>query len=146
MRIGELGRRASVSARTLRHYEALGLLTARRAANGYRQYDEDDVRAVAEIRSLVGLGFALDETRPFVECVRAGHATGGSCPDSLAVYRRKIAEVDAYLARLHGVRAELDAQLHLALLARGGPPRCDLHPDLHPDLHAVEDPCPDPVS
>ena len=138
MRIGELARRVGVSPRTLRHYESLGLLPARRAANGYREYGEHDVRAVAEIRTLVGLGFALDETRPFVECLRAGNPTGGSCADSLAVYRRKIAEVDAYLARLGAVRAQLDAQLRLALLARGGPPRCDLHP--------VEDPCPEPVS
>ena len=122
----------------MRHYESLGLLPARRAANGYREYGEHDVRALAEIRSLTELGFALEETRPFVDCLSAGNATGGSCPDSIAVDRRKIAEVDAYLERLGAVRAELDAQLRLALLARGGPPRCDLHP--------AEDPCPDPVS
>jgi len=126
MRIGELGRRAGVSARTLRHYEELGLLPARRRANGYRDYDDADLRAVSEIRSLVGLGFALEETRPFVECLRAGHATGGSCPDSIAVYRSKLAEVDAYLARLHDVRTELDAQLRAALLARAPEPRCAL--------------------
>jgi DNA-binding transcriptional MerR regulator len=126
MRIGELGRRAGVSARTLRHYEELGLLPARRRANGYRDYDDADLRAVSEIRSLAGLGFALEETRPFVECLRAGHATGGSCPDSIAVYRSKLAEVDAYLARLHDVRTELDAQLRAALLARAPEPRCAL--------------------
>ena len=126
MRIGELGRRAGVSARTLRHYEELGLLPARRRANGYRDHDDADLRAVSEIRSLVGLGFALEETRPFVECLRAGHATGGSCPDSIAVYRSKLAEVDAYLARLHDVRTELDAQLRAALLARAPEPRCAL--------------------
>ncbi|MHA6785265.1 MerR family transcriptional regulator [Pseudonocardia saturnea] len=126
MRIGELGRRAGVSTRTLRHYEELGLLPARRRANGYRDYDDTDLRAVTEIRSLVGLGFALEETRPFVECLRAGHATGGSCPDSIAVYRSKLAEVDAYLARLRDVRTELAAQLHAALRARAPEPRCAL--------------------
>lgn len=131
MRIGELGRRAGVSARTLRHYEALGLLPARRRANGYRDYDDADLRAVTappscSSRSLVGLGFALEETRPFVECLRAGRATGGSCPDSIAVYRSKLAEVDTYLARLHDVRTELDAQLHAALRARASEPRCAL--------------------
>lgn len=121
MRIGELARRVGVSTRALRHYEALGLLPARRSANGYRVYDEADLRAVAEIRSLVGLGLTLEDTRPFVECLRAGHPTGGSCPDSRAVYRRRLAEVDGWLARLHDVRAELSAQL-------GNPPepRCDL--------------------
>jgi DNA-binding transcriptional MerR regulator len=105
VRISELGRRAGVSARTLRHYEELGLLPAR------RHYDEHDVRVVAEIRSLVELGFALEETRPFVECLRAGHPTGSSCPAALAVHRRKLAEVDEWIARLHAVRGEIVAQM-----------------------------------
>jgi DNA-binding transcriptional MerR regulator len=111
VRIGELGHRAGVSTRTLRHYEQVGLLPARRRANGYREYDEHDLRVVAEIRSLVDLGFALEETRPFVECLRAGHPTGVSCPASQEVQRRKLAEVDAWLGRLQSVRSELAAQL-----------------------------------
>jgi DNA-binding transcriptional MerR regulator len=111
VRIGELGRRAGVSTRALRHYEELGLLEARRRANGYRDYDERDLQLVVEIRSLVELGFALEETRPFVECLRAGHPTGASCPDSRAVQRHKLAEVDEWLARLSAVRSELVAQL-----------------------------------
>jgi DNA-binding transcriptional MerR regulator len=111
VRIGELGRRAGVSPRTLRHYEELGLLASRRRSNGYRDYDERDLALVTEIRSLVDLGFALEETRPFVECLRAGHPTGASCPDSRAVQRRKLAEVDEWLARLQTVRSELVAQL-----------------------------------
>ncbi|MGH8963877.1 MAG: MerR family transcriptional regulator [Actinomycetes bacterium] len=124
MRIGELGRIAGVSTRALRHYEELGLLEARRRSNGYRDYDEQDLRAVAEIRSLVELGFALEETRPFVECLRAGHPTGASCEDSRAVQRRKLAEVEAWMARLSAVRAQLVAQL-------GDPtvPRCAETPD-----------------
>jgi DNA-binding transcriptional MerR regulator len=121
VRIGELGRRAGVSTRTLRHYEDLGLLPARRRANGYREYDEHDVRVVAEIRSLVELGFSLEETRPFAECLRAGHPTGASCSASREVQRRKLAEVDAWLGRLQAVRDELAAQI-------GEPPvpRCAL--------------------
>lgn len=129
MRIGELGRRAGVSTRALRHYEELGLLPARRTANGYRDYDESDVRAVEEIRSLVDLGFALEETRPFVECLRAGHESGGSCPDSIAVYRHKLAQVDDYLVRLQAVRDELEIQLGRALLERAAPPRCTFTPE-----------------
>ncbi|GAA4556117.1 MerR family transcriptional regulator [Pseudonocardia xishanensis] len=118
MRIGELAERAGVSTRALRHYEELGLLPAARSANGYRRYDEEHLRALVEIRTLVGLGLSLEETRPFVECLRAGHPTGGSCADSIAVYRSKLAEVDASLARLGAVRAELAGQLERAVRAR----------------------------
>ena len=44
MRIGELAERAGVSTRALRYYEEQGLISARRAHNGYRDYDEDDLR------------------------------------------------------------------------------------------------------
>ena len=47
--------------------------------------------------------------------VRSGTgASGGSCPDSIAVYRAKLAEVDASLARLQAIRAELEGQLEQA--------------------------------
>jgi DNA-binding transcriptional MerR regulator len=124
MRIGELAARAGVTTRTLRHYESVGLLSARRTGNGYRDYDGADLRVVAEIRALVGLGFALEETRPFVQCLRAGHDNAGTCADSLAVYRQKLAEVDGYLARLHEVRDRIEAQFQQALADRGAP-RCE---------------------
>jgi DNA-binding transcriptional MerR regulator len=53
MRIGELAERAGTSARIRRNYEQHGLLRTRRRANGYRDYDEADVRLVHEIRSAV---------------------------------------------------------------------------------------------
>jgi DNA-binding transcriptional MerR regulator len=126
MLIGELGRQAGVSTRTLRYYETLGLLPARRTSNGYRDFDETDLAAVREIRTLIDLGFTLDETRPFLDCLRAGNAVAGSCPDSLAVYRRKLDEVDAYLERLTRIRADLEGAVRDALAERGVPPepRC----------------------
>ncbi|MFE3515577.1 MerR family transcriptional regulator [Streptomyces sp. NPDC059166] len=132
MRIGELAERAGTTTRTLRYYESRGLLPARRAENGYRTYDEGDLRMVRQIRTLQDFGFGLEETRPFVDCLRAGHPAGDSCPASLAVYRRKLDELDALIVQLQGVRAEVGAQLARAELEAaagvpGGPePRCEL--------------------
>ncbi|AXI78666.1 MerR family transcriptional regulator [Peterkaempfera bronchialis] len=127
MRIGELAERAGTSTRTLRYYESRGLLSARRAVNGYREYDEDDLRLVREIRGLLDFGFGLEETRPFVECLRAGHDAGDACPASLEVYRRKLVELDACIARLQDVRDRLRHQLAVADSAHAAPePRCEL--------------------
>jgi DNA-binding transcriptional MerR regulator len=115
MRIGELARRAGITTRALRFYESQGLLTATRSANGYREYGEDDLRLVTEIRALQTIGLTLDDTRPFVECLRAGHASGDSCGDAIEVYRRKLAEVDACLDRLGALRAQLHDKLADAL-------------------------------
>ncbi|MCY9785544.1 MerR family transcriptional regulator [Nocardiopsis sp. EMB25] len=111
MRIGELAERAGVSTRTLRYYESLGLLPEHRAANGYRVYGDDDLRLVEQIRLLQDFGFGLEETRPFVECLRSGHPTGDSCPASINVYRDKLAELDALIDRLRTVRDQVGAQL-----------------------------------
>ncbi|MFB7170414.1 MerR family transcriptional regulator [Streptomyces sp. NPDC056254] len=130
MRIGELARRAGTSTRTLRYYEARGLLPARRAGNGHRTYDEDDLRLLREIRTLQDFGFELEETRPFLECLRAGHPAGDSCPASLAVYRRKLAELDDLIGRLADVRDHVARQLAGAEEAAGvaAAPRCEMTP------------------
>ncbi|GAA2907835.1 MULTISPECIES: MerR family transcriptional regulator [Streptomyces] len=135
MRIGELAARAGTTTRTLRYYESRGLLPARRTGNGYRSYDESDLRLLRQIRTLQDFGFDLEETRPFVECLRAGHPEGDSCPASLAVYRRKLGELDSLIGELTTVRDTVARQLARAELAAeaeapGGPePQCELGGD-----------------
>ena len=118
MLIGELAARAGTSTRTLRYYEQHGLLRADRDTNGYRRYDDAELRVVHEIRALLAVGFGLDDIRPFVACLRAGNPAGHVCPDSVAVLRRKIAEVDGYLDQLTAVRAQLSDQLAEAITQR----------------------------
>ncbi|AZM59945.1 MULTISPECIES: MerR family transcriptional regulator [unclassified Streptomyces] len=141
MRIGELAARAGTTTRTLRYYESRGLLPARRATNGYRTYDESDLKLLRQIRTLQDSGFDLEETRPFVECLRAGHPEGDTCPASLQVYRRKLDELDALIGELRTVRAKVGEQLARAERARealaadaavpGGPePVCELGGEL----------------
>lgn len=115
MRIGELASTVGITTKALRYYEERGLLDAPRRTNGYRDYDESHLRVVREIQTLQEIGFALEDTRPFVECLRAGNEDGDACPDSVAVYRRKIAEVEAYLRQLTVVRDELRAKLDAAV-------------------------------
>jgi DNA-binding transcriptional MerR regulator len=118
MLIGELAERAGTSARTLRYYEEHGLLQAQRNAKGYRKYDETELRVVHEIRALLAVGFGLDDIRPFVACLRAGNESGHVCPDSVAVLRRKLAEVDTYIDQLSAVRDQLRGQLAGAIESR----------------------------
>jgi DNA-binding transcriptional MerR regulator len=118
MLIGELAERAGTSTRTLRYYEKHGLVQAERDANGYRRYDDSELRVVHEIRALLAAGFGLDDIRPFVACLRAGNETGHVCPDSVVVLRRKLAEVDGYIDQLTTVRAQLQGQLAHAIEER----------------------------
>ncbi|HEX6337133.1 MAG TPA: MerR family transcriptional regulator [Jiangellaceae bacterium] len=114
MRIGDLAKRAGTTPRALRFYETQGLITAQRTANGYRDYGDEDLRLVKEILTLQNIGFSLEDTRPFVDCLRAGHETGDSCADSIEMYQRKLAEIDACIDRLQSRRADLTAKLAAA--------------------------------
>src|SRR4051812_12869596 len=110
MLIGELAEKAGTSTRTLRYYEEQGLVRPQRDSNGYRQYDDAELRVVHEIRSLLAVGFGLDDIKPFVACLRAENSAGHVCPDSVLVLRRKLAEVDGYLEQLTQVRQQLHTQ------------------------------------
>lgn len=114
MRAGEAADSAGVSVKALRYYENAGLLMPARHSNGYRNYGEADVRLASEIRTLMSLGLTARETRPFLDCLRAGHDAGDDCPESLAAYQHKIDELDRLIARLTGTRRRLANQMQAA--------------------------------
>jgi len=126
MRIRELAAATGTTTRTLRYYEAQGLLPAGRSANGYRAYDEHHVRLVREIRSLQAIGFSLEDVRPFVECLLTGHESGDDCPASVDVYRRKVAYLERHILELRDVRDRLSERL--AGIDATSLPRCELVP------------------
>src|ERR1700722_14579988 len=124
MRIRELADQTGTTTRTLRYYEAQGLLPAGRSANGYRVYDGHHVRLVRGIRSLQAVGFSLEDVRPFVECLLAGHESGDDCPASVDVYRRKLAYLERHIAELREGRDRLSARL--SALDDASAPLCEL--------------------
>jgi MerR family transcriptional regulator, thiopeptide resistance regulator len=60
--VGEVAHLASVTVRTLHHYDEIGLLTPSvRTTAGYRQYDEADLERPHRILGYRELGFSLEE-------------------------------------------------------------------------------------
>src|SRR4051812_12489124 len=67
MNIGEAASASGVSAKMIRHYEGLGLLSeAQRTEFGYRQYGPNDVHMLRFIRHSRDLGFSLTEIAELV--------------------------------------------------------------------------------
>lgn len=66
--IGEMAKRAGVSVRTLRHYDAVGLLKPSCITQaGYRLYDQAALARMEQILYFRELGFALDEIKSMMQ-------------------------------------------------------------------------------
>lgn len=65
--VGEAARLSTVSAKMVRHYESLGLLSkVARTDSGYRQYTQADVRSLQFIKRARDLGFSMAEIAELV--------------------------------------------------------------------------------
>ena len=104
MNIGELSRLSGVPAPTIRFYEKIALLPkAKRRANGYRYYSEEDVSWLSLIQRAQKVGFALEEIKallPLGEQAKQ-HET------MLPRLQQKMAEIDAQMLQLQADKQKL---------------------------------------
>lgn len=107
--IGELARKAGVSAPTIRYYEEIGLLPASsRTTAGYRRYTDAALQELRFIRKAQGLGFSLEEIAEILKLSRSG---GTPCAEVLTLARQHLAAVDERLAQLRQFRDHLASEL-----------------------------------
>lgn len=109
MRVGELARRTNTTVRALRYYESVGLVVPRRLSNGYREYEAVAERQVAQIRELMALGLAVEETRPFVESIADGD--GDVCAATIATFRSTVTGLQQRIGELSAQRDALEARI-----------------------------------
>jgi DNA-binding transcriptional MerR regulator len=107
MRIGDLGRDCGVNPKTVRYYEALGLLPRpTRAASGHRMYTRQDVERLRFIRRAKAIGLPLASIRQI-----ARYAEGGACehlrPRLKALIAAQLAEVEIRMRELRALAREL---------------------------------------
>ena len=106
LRIGEVARSAGVNIQTLRYYERRGLVVPPfRRHSGQREYDEADIRRVRIIKAAKRLGFTLAEIQEMFDLSAHRRATGELHARALA----KVVEIDARIAALQAMRADLTA-------------------------------------
>ncbi len=124
MRIGALSARSGIPVRMLRYYEEKGLLSPRRAANGYREYEERDVTRAALVTSMIRSGLP---TRLIVPLLRqqcdgpdAARDVDGPDREIEALLRAEAARLDGRIACMSLSRRTI--QEYLDRLSPGTPP------------------------
>lgn len=104
LRIGDVARSAGVNVQTLRYYERRGLVVAAfRRHSGQREYDEADIGRVRLIKAAQRLGFTLAEIQEMFDLSAHRRGTG----ELRARATTKIEEIDARIAQLRAMRADL---------------------------------------
>ncbi|MFI6248149.1 MerR family transcriptional regulator [Streptomyces sp. NPDC051016] len=114
MRIGELAEATGTTARALRHYEQAGLISAERASNGYRVYDERAVVRVRNIRHLLTAGLTLADVQVFLPCLDGDVTAVPPSDEGIRVASERLAVLTERIAAQTAVRDRLRAALHRA--------------------------------
>ena len=106
--IGEIARRANIAPSAIRYYERIGLLPRPPRAGGKRRYDA----SVLEWLSLIALareaGFTMAEVKRLVSGFTPGTRPAARWQE---LATRKLAEIDALVARAERMRAVLRVAL-----------------------------------
>jgi len=107
--VGQLAARAGVRSDTIRYYERAGLLPRPRRTEGdHRRYGAADLDRLLFIRGAQRLGLRLAEIRDLLAVRDTGVCP---CEPAEVLLRRHVAEIDAEIARLSALRAELTGML-----------------------------------
>jgi MerR family transcriptional regulator, redox-sensitive transcriptional activator SoxR len=102
--IGAVARRAGIATSVIRYYEDIGLLPAPARLNGRRRYDPSTVQRLRVIAYAQQAGFTLGEIRELFFGFEAG------TPPSVrweGLVQRKLAELEAQVARIHAMQSLL---------------------------------------
>lgn len=111
--IGEAARRAGLTAKAVRLYEARGLLPpAVRTASGYRCYSPADVQLLRFIRHARDLGLSLAEIRTIIG-LRHGEAPPPS-GDVIALLQTHLTVIERTITDLDARRRAMTSVLHTA--------------------------------
>lgn len=106
--IGEVSRRTGVPVRSIRFYEAEGIVPAAvRTESGYRSYQPTDLRRFRLVKRARLLGLSLPEVKALV-----GQAFASECSDFAEAIVERIAaqrqEIRRRIAELEALESELD--------------------------------------
>ncbi|RQS59879.1 Cu(I)-responsive transcriptional regulator [Burkholderia sp. Bp8963] len=113
MNIGDASRESGVSAKMIRYYEQVGLLTpTKRTDSGYRIYGADEIHVLRFIRQARRLGFLVEDIRKLLTLWQ-DRSRASAEVKSIAL--EHVSELDERIAELTDMRntlADLAAHCH----------------------------------
>ena len=111
--IGQVAKRVGLSPSALRYYESRGLLPEPERERGRRRYDQDVFDRLAMIDVAQRAGFTLSEVRLLLDGLDADVPPAAEWRE---LAQRKLAEIDALLARTAEMRSLIQTSLECECL------------------------------
>jgi len=112
LRIGALAERAGVTLRTIRHYEALGLMPpGAREGRGQHYYSETAVLRLRKIDQLKALGLSLEEVGGVIDLYFTDPSGVAAKRQVLAILRRHLAAAEGRIEALGRFRDDLKGHI-----------------------------------
>jgi len=109
MKIQEFAQRTGLSAKTIRYYESIGILTSpRRAPNGYREYSEKDLARARFVAGTRSLDLSLEEIR---EILAMQDRREAPCRTLLNLIEQKANQIEERIRLLKQMEVDM-RQLH----------------------------------
>jgi MerR family transcriptional regulator, copper efflux regulator len=126
MNIGQAAAASGVSAKSIRHYEANGLIRApRRTAANYRSYSDNDVHVLRFVKRARALGFSMDDIKTLLSLWQ------DKSRSSSAVKRIARAHIDELERRITELQSMVRTLEHLARHCHGDHrPECPILEEL----------------
>ena len=107
--IGHVARETGCKVQTIRYYEQIGLLhPPDRSEGNQRRYLRADVDRLVFIRHARDLGFSIEAIR---ELLHMADRPDLPCDEADAIAQRHLEDVDARIARMQALKAELERML-----------------------------------
>jgi MerR family Zn(II)-responsive transcriptional regulator of zntA len=114
VQIGDLARHAGVSVRAIRYYEELGLIEPEaHSSGGFRLYGSRNFKRLQVINFLKEVGLTLDEIRQILLAKKNMGADRKTARFLSERIGEKLALVEAKIAALNGIKAELGRALEI---------------------------------
>jgi len=121
LKIGDLADRSSLSERTLRHYEELGIIHSTRSEGGTRLYDFDDVEVARTVSDMRGLGIPIDVLVKIATSRQKFSSGGTACEFVGRMIKELMEDIDGKLAGFLELRQDLERASVLVSQCRGCP-------------------------
>lgn len=124
MNITRAAEKAGLTAKAVRYYESIGLLSAPRRDNGYRDYGPIEVAKLQFLARARGLGFSVEDCRQLLSLWGDRHRASA---DVRAMAESRIREIEAKIEELRSLQTTLGRLVSAC------------HGDQRPDCPIIDD-------